>query len=126
MNVGREHVRGRGAEGKQEAVSFTPQSYTHNTPTHALTHTHTRTHTCTRSHGLAPLFTHSLRLQAPQPHPCCRGQIREADPDGFFFDHTLAEGESDCEEDPFSNGYLTEDEIVFDEDYVPAYVLAGT
>ncbi len=119
-------MRGRGAEGKQEAVSFTPQSYTHNTPTHALTHTHTRTHTCTRSHGLAPLFTHSLRLQAPQPHPCCRGQIREADPDGFFFDHTLAEGESDCEEDPFSNGYLTEDEIVFDEDYVPAYVLAGT
>ena len=53
-------------------------------------------------------------------------EIREADPDGFFFDHTLAEGESDCEEDPFSNGYLTEDEIVFDEDYVPAYVVAGT
>ena len=47
-------------------------------------------------------------------------KIREADPDGFFFDHTMAQGESDCDEDPFSNGYLTEDEMVFDENYKPA------
>jgi hypothetical protein len=122
-------------------------------------------------------------------------RVREADPDGFFFDHTLAEvcvcvwfgglgwlgrcrgvfaasgplhllvvnacarvredvheslrvcvcafalkwcagpfhcafrlcvpigvwqGESECDEDPFSNGYLTEDEMVFPEDYKPA------
>ena len=39
----------------------------------------------------------------------CDGQ-REEDDDGFFFDNTRPEYDSDCDGDPFSNGYLTEDE----------------
>lgn len=49
----------------------------------------------------------------------CDGQ-REEDPDGFFFDDTRAEYDSDCDGDPFSNGYLTEDEMEFPEEYQPA------
>lgn len=48
----------------------------------------------------------------------CNGQ-REEDPDGFFFDGTVAQYDSDCEGDPFSNGYLTEDEMEFPEEYEP-------
>lgn len=54
----------------------------------------------------------------------CDGQ-REEDPDGFFFDETRAEYDSDCDGDPFSNGYLTEDEIEFTEDYVPGPYIPG-
>lgn len=49
----------------------------------------------------------------------CDGQ-REEEPDGFFFDDTRPEYDSDCDGDPFSNGYLTEDEYEFPEDYKPA------
>jgi hypothetical protein len=48
----------------------------------------------------------------------CDGQ-REEDPDGFFFDNTRPEYDSDCDGDPFSNGYLTEDEYEFPEEYKP-------
>lgn len=54
----------------------------------------------------------------------CDGQ-REEDPDGFFFDGTRAEYDSDCDGDPFANGYLTEDELEFGEDYAPAPYLPG-
>ena len=48
----------------------------------------------------------------------CDGQ-REEDPDGFFFDLSLADYDSDCEGDPFANGYLSEDEYEFPENYTP-------
>jgi hypothetical protein len=48
----------------------------------------------------------------------CDGQ-REEDEDGFFFDGTRAEYDSDNDGDPFANGYLTEDEYEFDENYKP-------
>lgn len=52
----------------------------------------------------------------------CDGQ-REEDPDGWFFDGTKAEYDSDCDGDPFANGYLTEDELEFPEEYaVEPYV----
>lgn len=54
----------------------------------------------------------------------CDGQ-REEDPDGFFFDGVVPEYDSECEGDPFSNGYLTEDELEFDESYAPAPFLPG-
>lgn len=54
----------------------------------------------------------------------CDGQ-REEDPDGFFFDGVVPEYDSDCEGDPFSNGYLTEDELEFDEGYKPAPYVPG-
>lgn len=55
-------------------------------------------------------------------HDAYCNKVREANPDGFLFDHTVAPGESDCEEDPFANGYLTEDEIMFPEGYTPRWV----
>lgn len=54
----------------------------------------------------------------------CDGQ-REEDPDGFFFDETRAEYCSDCDGDPFANGYLTEDEIEFPDDYQPQPYIPG-
>jgi hypothetical protein len=54
----------------------------------------------------------------------CDGQ-REEDPDGWFFDGTKAEYDSDCDGDPFANGYLTEDELEFSEDYTPAPYVPG-
>lgn len=56
-------------------------------------------------------------------HSAYCNKVREADGDGFLFDGTVAPGESECDEDPFTNGYLTEDELVFDEDYVPRCAL---
>lgn len=54
----------------------------------------------------------------------CDGQ-REEDPDGFFFDQTRPEYDSDCDGDPFSNGYLTEDELEFNDEYqVQPYIPA--
>ena len=53
-------------------------------------------------------------------HDAYCNKVREADAEGFFFDGTVAPGESDCDDDPFANGYLTEDEIHFPEDYKPA------
>lgn len=49
----------------------------------------------------------------------CNAQ-REEDPDGFFFDKSIPEYDTDCDGDPFSNGYLTEDEIEFPDEYEPA------
>ena len=54
----------------------------------------------------------------------CDGQ-REEDEEGFFFDNTRAEYDSDADADPFANNYLTEDEIEFSEDYVPAPYVPG-
>ena len=54
----------------------------------------------------------------------CDGQ-REEDAEGFFFDNTRAEYDSDADADPFSNNYLTEDELEFSEDYVPAPYVPG-
>lgn len=54
----------------------------------------------------------------------CDGQ-REEDPDGFFFDNTRPEYDSDCDGDPFSNGYLTEDEYEFPEEYAPQPYIPG-
>jgi hypothetical protein len=59
--------------------------------------------------GMMDIMEHSIY---------CNGQ-REEDADGFFFDYTVPEYDSDCDGDPFSNGYLTEDEMEFDEDYQP-------
>ena len=39
--------------------------------------------------------------------------------DGFFFDLSVADYDSDCDGDPFANGYLTEDEMEWPEDYKP-------
>lgn len=49
----------------------------------------------------------------------CDGQ-REENEDGFFFDMTIADYDSDCEGDPFAANYLTEDEYEFSEEYVPS------
>lgn len=49
----------------------------------------------------------------------CDGQ-REEDEDGFFFDLTTPEYDSDCDGDPFSAGYLTEDEYEFPDSYTPS------
>jgi hypothetical protein len=54
----------------------------------------------------------------------CDGQ-REEDPDGFFFDNTRPEYDSDNDGDPFSNGYLTEDEFEYREDYTPSPYIPG-
>jgi hypothetical protein len=54
----------------------------------------------------------------------CDGQ-REEDDDGFFFDNTRPEYDSDCDGDPFSNGYLTEDEYELPESYKPAPYIPG-
>lgn len=59
--------------------------------------------------GMLDIIEHSRHVDS----------IREAETDGFFFDDTLAPGESDCEADPFSNGFLTEDEISFGPGYTP-------
>ena len=45
---------------------------------------------------------------------------REENPDGFFFDMTVPEFDSDCDGDPFCANYLTEDEYEFPEEYTPA------
>ena len=50
-------------------------------------------------------------------HEAYVDKVREGETDGFFFDETMAPGESDCDADPFGNGYLTEDEIHFGDDY---------
>ena len=44
---------------------------------------------------------------------------REEDADGFFFDLSVPDYDSDCDGDPFANGYLTEDEMEWPEDYKP-------
>ena len=49
----------------------------------------------------------------------CDGQ-REEDEDGFFFDMTRPEYDSECDGDPFSACYLTEDEFEFPAEYVPS------
>lgn len=49
----------------------------------------------------------------------CDGQ-REEDEDGFFFDMTRPEYDSECDGDPFSACYLTEDELEFPAEYVPS------
>jgi len=54
----------------------------------------------------------------------CDGQ-REEDADGFFFDNTRPEYDSDCDGDPFSNGYLTEDEYELPESYKPMPYIPG-
>lgn len=54
----------------------------------------------------------------------CDGQ-REEDPDGFFFDMTTPEYDSDCDGDPFANGYLTEDEYEWPEEYKPEPPVPG-
>jgi len=54
----------------------------------------------------------------------CDGQ-REEDADGFFFDLTTPEYDSDCDGDPFANGYLTEDEMEWPEDYTPEAPVPG-
>ena len=54
----------------------------------------------------------------------CDGQ-REEDPDGFFFDLSTPDYDSDCDGDPFSNGYLTEDEMEWPEEYAPAPPVPG-
>ena len=54
----------------------------------------------------------------------CDGQ-REEDDDGFFFDNTRPEYDSDCDGDPFSNGYLTEDEYELPESYKPSPYIPG-
>ena len=54
----------------------------------------------------------------------CDGQ-REEDPEGFFFDNTRPEYDSDADADPFANNYLTEDELEFREDYAPAPYIPG-
>lgn len=54
----------------------------------------------------------------------CDGQ-REEDADGFFFDNTRPEYDSDCDGDPFSNGYLTEDEYELTENYKPMPYIPG-
>lgn len=48
----------------------------------------------------------------------CNGQ-REEDPDGFFFDFTVPEFDDEADGDPFANGYLTEDEMEWPEEYEP-------
>jgi hypothetical protein len=52
-------------------------------------------------------------------HEAYCDRVREAMTDGFFFDFTVAPHDSDHDEDPFLNGYLTEDELWFDKDYEP-------
>lgn len=54
----------------------------------------------------------------------CDGQ-REEEPEGFFFDNTRPEYDSDCDGDPFSNNYLTEDEYEFPAEYSPAPYIPG-
>jgi len=53
-------------------------------------------------------------------HAAYCNRIREADGEGFLFDQTVLPGESECDEDAFANGYLTEDEMYFPDDYKPA------
>lgn len=50
---------------------------------------------------------------------------REAFTDGFFFDGTVADYDSETMEDPFANGYLTEDELWFPENYEPTPHVPG-
>jgi hypothetical protein len=50
---------------------------------------------------------------------------REENEEGFFFDNTRPEFDSDEEGDPFSAAYLTEDEYEFPADYKPAPYTPG-
>jgi hypothetical protein len=50
---------------------------------------------------------------------------REAHQEGFFFDNTRPEFDSDEEGDPFANAYLTEDEFEFPEEYKPSPYVPG-
>jgi hypothetical protein len=54
----------------------------------------------------------------------CDGQ-REEHPEGFFFDNTRPEYDSDCDGDPFAASYLTEDEIEFPDNYTPSPYIPG-
>lgn len=54
----------------------------------------------------------------------CDGQ-REEHPEGFFFDNTRPDYDSDCDGDPFSASYLTEDEFEFPEEYNPSPYIPG-
>lgn len=50
---------------------------------------------------------------------------REEDEEGFFFDNTRPEYDSDMDADPFAANYLTEDEFEFPEEYQPAPYIPG-
>jgi hypothetical protein len=57
-------------------------------------------------------------------HNYCDVQ-REENEEGFFFDNTRPEFDSDEDGDPFANAYLTEDEYEFPEEYKPSPYVPG-